>query len=318
MDNKQRNHMRFFRMLAATAIFLFALAGCMGRDRFTDEQEKLIVTKGKLHLESFFSVISPGVEKLEIGEYHMVDAAIEGALIYAGRYPANAVSVTFTADGKDYRAVADLDNNVTYSDYYMFDLDAQLTRQLKPYCERYSYTGDYEVKGAGTLVTLHYTNMKVDNKDDQLCNTYVILENMIPTKFYQEDETERADAYLKDAPVTDFTIWYPMSEEPLDPRILADYLAESGNCRVESTRSYVPGEYRICSQRAVEPTDDAGIYGFECVLTYQGEGKPMEYRLRREDYTKTAEGYTKAYTYEKYGTTESYATDEWVAVEAHE
>jgi hypothetical protein len=282
----------------------------MGHNKYTDEQEDKVVERGKPLLEEFLTSLP--AEDLEATNYYMTEAAEEGALIYGGRYPANAVTVCFTADGGEYKAIVDLETDTIYSNYYIFDLNEHIREQLKPYCERYGFSGEYSVKGTKVCITVHSHDVAVDKKSNKAADSYIDIEDMIPAEFNQADETERAEAFLRDAPLSGFNIEFNIQDDEFfDPRILTDYLAESGNYQSEKTRNRRWNSYNILGKKSYDEFPERGVYTWETYLDFEGDIKTMPYYMRRTDLYKEREfcfNYTAAV---KHGNINEYENDEF-------
>ncbi len=222
---------RFILVFLTVLLLILGVTGCMGLDKYTEEQENRIIEQGKPLLEEFLASLP--VKNLEATAYYMAAAVEEGSLIYGGRYPANAVSVYFTADGEKYEAIVDLETGITYSNYYIFDLNKHIEEQLKPYCERYGFAGEYSVQGARVFITIHSHDVGVDGKSNKTTNSYIDIEDMIPAAFNQADENERAKAFLKNAPLSGFEIEFSMQNDEFTPGKPISILREmSEACRI--------------------------------------------------------------------------------------
>jgi hypothetical protein len=300
--------LRFVPVFLAVFFIILGIAGCMGRDKYTEEQENSVIHQGKPLLEEFLASLP--AEKLEATGYYMTEAAMEGSLIYGGHYPANAVTVNFTADGEKYRAIADLETGIIYSDYYIFDLNKHIEEQLKPYCARYGFAGAYTVQGARVFITIHSHDVAIDGNSGRRTDSYMDIEDMIPAAFNQADEKERAEAFLKNAPLSGFTISFDIQDDEFfDPRILADYLAESGNYQSERTRNRGWNSYEIHGAKEYDKFPERGVWRWEIYLNYEGDIRTMPYSMRRVDCHKEREfcfNYTGA---AKCGGIDAYETD---------
>lgn len=281
--NKNSRKMKRLLEVLILVLVTFGLAGCMGTAKYTDQQAAETVAKGRPLLEEFLESLP--AKDISNVKFTMTPAAQEGSLIWAGPYPANSVTVTFNADGRAYEAIVDLESGVIYSNYYLFDLNEHIARQLKPYCEKYGFTGSYSVRNAMVNYQFYSHDVAVDGKSDRKTNSYVSIENMIPSVFDQEDEIERADAYLKNAPVSDFSIYYEMQDdEPFNPAILTDYLSDTGNYdAVEDGVKPVISSYGLIGKRNFSEFPENGIAGWETYLFYNGDISNMSYSLFRID-----------------------------------
>lgn len=289
-------------------ILIFTLTGCQGIDRYTRDQEAEIISRGRPILEEFFSTLP--VSSVTDTEYHMSVAAQENSLIFAGQYPANAVTVEFKGDGQSYSASVDLETGEIYSDYYMFDLNSHIKKQLKPYCERYGFTGDYRVSGAEVWITIISHDVSVSDNPDKKTNSYAELSGMLPVTYNQPDEDERAAAFLKDAPISFFSIEYDMENgELFDPRILSDYLYESGNYKITNTRQRGYESYSIKGRSNATEFPASGIAAWKITLTPDENFEQMDYSVVRSDFYRE-DDFCFIYTAgDKYGKLDSYEED---------
>ena len=279
---------RNISVFLATFFIILGVTGCIGHDKYTEEQEDRIVDQGKPLLEDFLTSIP--AKNVEAKSYYMTEAAEEGSLIYGGRYPANAVTVIFVADGEKYKAIVDLETGSVYSNYYLFDLNKYIKEQLKPYCERYDFAGEYTVQGAKVCITIHSHDVAVDGKNNKTADSYIDIEDMIPATFNQTDENERAEVFLKNAPVSGFNISFSMQDDEFfDPRILTDYLSESGNYQDERTRNRGWNSYEIYGEKSYEKFPERGICAWETHLKFEGDIKTMPYSIKRTDCYKERE-----------------------------
>ena len=300
------------RVILAIFLALFLIipcvAGCMGRDKYTGGQEDKIVERGKPLLEEFLSSIPS--KNIEVKSFYMTEAAEEGSLIYGGRFPANAVTVNFTADKAEYKAIADLETGIIYSNYYIFDLNEHIKEQLKPYCERYGFFGEFTVQGAKACITIHSHDVAIDGKSDKT-NSYIDIEDMLPVIFNQADEDERAEAFLKNAPISGFNIEFAIQDDEFfDPRILTDYLAESGNYQNERTPNRAWNSYEIYGKKRFDKFPEDGVYTWDICLDFEGDIKTIPYFMRRTDFYKEGKfcfNYTGAV---KSGNINEYENDE--------
>jgi hypothetical protein len=301
--------MRLAPVFFAVFFVIFSFTGCMGRDKYTDEQEDKIVEQGKPLLDEFLASLP--AKNLEVTSCYITEAAKEGSLIYGGRYPANAVTVNFTADGDKYKAIVDLETGKIYSNYYIFDVNEYIREQLKPYCERYGFTGEYSVQGAKVCVTIHSHDVAIDGKSNKTADSYIDIEDMIPSTFNQADEKERAEAFLADAPLSGFDIDFDIRDDDFfDPRILTDYLAESGNYQAERTLNRMWNSYRIYGAKNYDEFPERGVCTWDIHIDFEGDIKAMPYSVRRIDCYKEGEfcfKYTGAF---KQGYIDEYETDE--------
>jgi hypothetical protein len=301
--------MRVVPLFLAVLFIIFGVAGCMGRDKYTDGQEDKIVELGKSLLEEYLASLPS--KNVEAENYFMTEAAEEGSLIYGGRYPANAVTVCFNADGGKYKAIVDLETGTIYSNYYIFDLNEHIREQLKPYCERYGFSGEYIIQGAKVCITIHSHDVAVKGKSNKTVDSYIDIEDMIPAEFNQTDENERAEAFLMKAPISGFNIEFTIQgDEFFDPRILTDYLAESGNYQNERTPNRAWNSYEIYGKKRFDKFPEDGVCTWETYLDFEGDIKTMPYYMRRTDFYKEREfcfNYTAAI---KRGNINKYETDE--------
>ncbi|NMA93694.1 MAG: hypothetical protein GX975_03425 [Clostridiales bacterium] len=301
--------MRFVSVFLVLLWVVLIFTGCMGRDKFTEEQENSIVEQGKPLLDEFLASLP--AESIEVKGYYMKEAAPLGAPIYAGRLPSNVASVSFAADGERYEAIVDLQSGKLYSNYYIFDINPHIERQLKPYCERYGFDGDFSVRWARVGFTIYSKDVDADGDSKNTATSYTDIWDMIPAECNQEDEIERADAFLKDAPISGFEIEYSIQNDDFfDPRILADYLAESGNYK--GAQSWEEGikNYSIYGRKHYDKFPERGIYDWKIDLSFEGDIETMPYSIERSDCYKEREFcfiYTAA---AKAGYINEYETDE--------
>lgn len=305
MNKRARFISVFFVLLCVVLIF----TSCKGRDEFTEEQENSIVEQGKPLLDEFLASLP--AESIEVKGYYMKEAAPLGAPTYAGRLPSNIASVSFVADGERYEAIVDLQSGKLYSNYYTFDINPHIERQLKPYCERYGFDGDFSVRWASVGFTIYSKDIAVDGDSKNTATSYTDIRDMIPAECKQEDENERADAFLKDAPISGFEIEYEIqSDDFFDPRILADYLAESGNYKGNQSWEEGIKNYSIYGLKHYDKFPERGIYDWKIDPSFEGDIGTMPYSIERSDCYKEREFcfiYTSA---AKSGNIDGYEADE--------
>lgn len=211
----------------AAACTVLLLCGCT-RSYIDDSAADEITERGRVILEDY--VKSLGLDDYSIGRTNMMTGAEEGNIIWAGYYLSNVVKCDFTSGGKTYTAAVNLEDGEIYTDYGMFDLNAAIAGQLRPYCEKYGYTGDVEVSGATLFRRIISHDMETTKKNGERINTEVNLEDTIPAGYVFLSEDERIEKVLNGAHIEGFTIYYDIQNgQYLDPGVLTDYLAESGN-----------------------------------------------------------------------------------------
>jgi len=226
---------------------ILSLASCIP-DHVSGQYEKETVEKGKAVLTAYLNGI-PGVS--DIDDFDMLNAAAVGSNFYAGSYCSDLVECSFKVGGINYKLLVDLETSELYSNYGVFDIDAALARQLKPYFEKYGFTGSYTVK-AGTIVTKLVSHDIPDKYAGKTLDTYVTVTDMVPVSLPGNTDEEKADNYLKNTQLEGFTVYYDGSTYDgfIDPRAISDYLADYKNWVRADSEHYNSSSYKISGMSA--------------------------------------------------------------------
>ncbi|MGB4609925.1 MAG: hypothetical protein ACOX3H_09865 [Saccharofermentanales bacterium] len=72
-------------------------------------------------------------------------------------------------------------------------------------------------------------------------------------------------------------------DEFFDPRILTDYLTESGNYQNERTRNRAWNSYEIYGSKSYYEFPERGVYTWETYLDYEGDILTMPYTVTEPD-----------------------------------
>lgn len=242
-----RKFISFIFCIAIATGMILLLSGCV-RTMYTEEQDQRVTENGRKMIEAYLDSLP--VDNAELTYCGMVNGAAPGMPIYGGYYLSNLVFARFKAGDRQYSVIVDISDGSVWSDYYMFDLQREVHDLLVPYCEKYGYTGDFSVD----KVSLYYRVVSHDvetSRKGELTDSVVCFDNMLPAEYCCEDDHERADSFLRNAPLEGFDIRYEIIDgNYMDPRILTDFLAESGN--------YL-SEYEDMPER---PNRDYNINGF--------------------------------------------------------
>lgn len=268
------------------ALMVLSMTGCV-TTQYEDEQKERIVSEGRGKIETY-------VDGLNLGPWEMVscwmmNGAAPNEPIYGGYYLSSLVEARVKTGDRMFTVIADTEDGRIWTNYYMFDIDEAVRDQLRPYCEKYGYTGDFTV----AKTSLHYriVSHDMETKKGKTTDTVVCFDGVIPAEFCQPDEKERAEAFLHDAPLEGFTINYTVRGEGLymDPRVLTDYLAETGNYikDPEEMPERPMLDYKIngtCSTGMDDGGTVPAYYYME--LTLEGDPVSMPFSLVRRDVRK--------------------------------
>lgn len=267
-------------------LMVLSMSGCV-TTQYDDEQEERIVSEGRSVIESY-------VDSLDAGSWEMVSCwMMNGAApdkpIYGGYYLSSLVEARVKAGDRTFTVIADTEDGRIWTNYYMFDLNEAVHDQLLPYCEKYGYTDDFTVGKTGLFYRIVSHDM--ETKKGKTTDTIVCFDGVIPAEFCQPDEKERAEAFLNGAPLEGFTISYTVRGEDMymDPRILTDYLSETGNyIKDPEEKPKTPVlDYQMngtCSTGMVDGGTVPGYYYME--LTLEGDPSAMPFTVVRRDIRK--------------------------------
>lgn len=277
--------------LAAALFAALLLCACTVK-HFDQAQADEITNQGQALLEAYLATLP---EPCEMGKCAMQQGEKVGSGYYAGSYLSSLVRCTFEAGGRRFTAIADTATGRVWSNYYLFDMNEAVARQLRPYFERCGYTGDIRVTGAETYYRIITRDVPTGDRHHPAADSEVILRNLLPAEFDEADEAERAAAFLSGAPITAFTVTCSDSVETLlDPRVLGDYLRESGNYLTDADFDRLNTEYAVFTASAAGDGDTAAE-SWLLTLTVEGDPDEAVYSLERRG-RRSRYGITVTYT----------------------
>lgn len=257
--------------------FAASVSGCVP-ERYSENTAKAVIEQGRPYIEAYMETL-PDTCSLEA--LHMHDGIPDGSPVYGPHYESHVVSARIREGNHAYYAYVDLETEKIYSTYYAFDPNEMIAEQLRPYCERYGYEGEYEVSKAAFATTLISHDIKAGGKT---LDVYCSFDKAIPVEYNQSDEHARQSAALQGASIDGFTVTWTLSDDTcFDPRILIDYLKESGNYKNVHTRE----DYNLYIIEARRPTgtEISGEPQYSYVeMEYEGDIDAMPYYERRVDY----------------------------------
>lgn len=265
------------------------LAGCIP-NKYDNKIRDGIEERGKAVLEEYVKSL-PAAE--EIVSCQMCTGSQAGESVYSGFYLTNVVSCTFRVGEKTKEAMVDLETGQIWTDYYMYDVNEAVKKQLIPYFERAGISGDFTVSGAALCGCIISHDMETIHQGGEKVDTVVRFTNMLPSDVIEPDKDKWAELVLKDAELSGFEIRMDMDGNGRPPAdVLYEYIKESGNYIRPGGKFYdVSSDYRM----SYKVREDPSVNNWSVTLTMAGSPEEMTFSISRGD-RKTIDGMTFCYT----------------------
>lgn len=239
--------MRRFKFAAFVIMILLlvTLTACVVT-KYDAEEEKIVEEHGRAMIEAYLETLP---EKCSIESLYMMNGREKGEIIWAGYYLSYVVEAVVKTNSRKFRVYADVKDGRMWSGYYTFDLAEAVETQMKPYCERYDFTGDFKVTNPRLCYRVESPEVDTIHNNWEKVDTEVYFYDVIPVEYDLLSEQERIAATLKDCQLSSFNlVCFENGSKPFDIRILADYLEESGNYISDpDDRDNADGTYRVSS-----------------------------------------------------------------------
>lgn len=224
--------MKLFAIIALIICAVFVLSGCIP-DKYDSKKRAEIEAKGKPILEEYVKSLPAAGEIIDC---KMITGAEVGGNPYGGFFLTNVVSCRFKVGEKRKTAMVNLETGEIWTDYYMYDVNEAVKKQLEPYVRKAGYSCDFTVNGARIYGNIISHDMETTHNSGKNVDTVVTFQDMTRSDIVEPDKDKWAEKVLTEAELTGFSISFKSVGGNLpDVSFLYDYLKDSGN--------YLKGDY---------------------------------------------------------------------------